>query len=680
MSPRNRLADETSPYLRQHRDNPVHWFAWGDEAFAEARERDVPVLLSVGYSACHWCHVMAHECFEDDEVAGVMNELFVNVKVDREERPDVDAVYMDAVSAMTGRGGWPMTVFLTPDGRPFFGGTYFPKDRFLELLRAVDDAWHNRRDDIAGNTDALVKAISTTTTITPSKKVPGLETVNEVLPQLARTFDVEHGGFGQAPKFPATMHLELVLRAYMSSKADAAETVIRTSLDAMASGGIYDHVGGGFARYSTDRQWLVPHFEKMLYDQALLARIYLHAYAVFGTETWSQVATETINYVLRDLRHPDGGFYSAEDADSPDGHGGTREGLFHTWTPAEVRAVLGPDAAPAALDWWGITDEGNFEGRSIPNRLHARGELRRPPEIDAARVRLFAARARRPRPSLDDKVITEWNALFLATLAEAAAISGRQDWMQAAVANGEFLLRELRGPDGRWYRSWQADGEPRARHRALAADHAALIDAFTRLGEATGEARWTRAAVETADTLLDLFWDVDQGGLFTTPDDGEQLIVRQKDVLDNATPSASSSAAMALFRLAALTGEQRYANQADRILQLLATVITTSPAAASNALAAIEMRHRGLTEIVIAGDRPDLVRLAHVVWRPDAVLAWGEPYDSPLWADRRDGFAHVCRDYACQLPHDTAAGFFHQLTGKEIPETLAATLTSDRDG
>ena len=688
MASRNRLAQETSPYLRQHRDNPVHWFPWGEEAFAEARERDVPVLLSVGYSACHWCHVMAHECFEDDEAAAVMNELFVNVKVDREERPDVDALYMDAVQAMTGRGGWPMTVFTTPDGRPFFGGTYFPKPNFLKLLHAIDDAWRNRRDDITKNTEALVTAIGTTASMTPAKDIPRLETVNEVLPQLARTFDVEHGGFGQAPKFPSTMHLELVLRAFMSSKSDAAETVIRTSLDAMASGGMYDHIGGGFARYSTDREWLVPHFEKMLYDQALLARIYLHAYAVLGDDAWSQVATETINYVLRDLRHPDGGFYSAEDADAPDGRGGTAEGLFHTWTPAEVRAVLGPDAAPAALEWWGITDEGNFEGRSIPNRLHARGELRRPPEIDAARIRLFAARHRRPHPGLDDKVLTEWNALFLATLSEAAAISGRRDWLEAAISNGEFLLRELRGPDGRWYRSWQADGEPRARHRALAADHAALVDGFTRLGEATGQARWTRAAIETADTLLDHFWDVDHGGLFTTPDDGEELIVRQKDVLDNATPSANSQAAVALYRLAALTGEQRYANQADRILQLLASVIAKTPAAASNALAAIEMRHRGLTEIVITGDRPDLVRLAHVVWRPDAVLAWGERYESPLWADRQDGFAHVCREHVCQLPEDTPAGFFRRLTGKEIPAALERSLdavtsdavTSDRDG
>ncbi|CAN5556113.1 thioredoxin domain-containing protein [soil metagenome] len=679
MASRNRLAQETSPYLRQHAENPVDWYAWGPEAFAAAEERNVPILLSVGYSACHWCHVMAHECFEDHEVAGVMNDLFVNVKVDREERPDVDSIYMDAVQALTGRGGWPMTVFMTPDGRPFFGGTYFPKDNFVKLMGAIDDAWTNRRDDIDGNTAALVKAIGQSAELAPAKDVPGLPVVNEVLPQLAKAFDTEWGGFATAPKFPSTMHLELVLRAYMSSASDAAKQVVTTSLDAMASGGIYDHIGGGFARYSVDREWLVPHFEKMLYDQALLARAYLHAFAVFGNEQWSQVATETISYVLRDLRHPDGGFYSAEDADSPDEHGHGREGLFHTWTPAEVREALG-DAAPAALEWWGITDEGNFEGRSIPNRMRSRGELRRPREIEAARTRLFSARERRPRPGLDDKVLTEWNAMFLSTLAEAASVSGRKDWLAAAITNGEFLLRELRGDDGRWHRSWQADGDPQARHRALAADHAALVDAFIRLAEATGQARWITAAIETADVMLDHFWDVDKGGLFTTPDDGEELVARQKDLLDNATPSANSTAAVALLRLAALTGEQRYANHADRILQLLASVVKKSPAAVSNALAAIEMRSRGLTEVAIVGERPEMVRLAHLVWRPDAVLAWGEPYDSPLWAGRREGVAYVCRDYACEAPQVTVDGFFKQLTGRDMPDTLKSTIEGPDSG
>jgi hypothetical protein len=674
----NRLAEETSPYLRQHRENPVDWYAWGAEAFDAARERDVPVLLSVGYSACHWCHVMAHECFEDDDVAAVMNARFVNVKVDREERPDVDSVYMDAVQAMTGRGGWPMTVFMTADGRPFYGGTYFPKPSFLQLMDAIDDVWRNRRDELDNNSSALVKAIGTSATIRPAAAVPDIDAVNGALEQIARSFDPEWGGFGQAPKFPSTMHIELVLRAFMSSGTEAARTIVTTSLDAMASGGIYDHIGGGFARYSVDREWLVPHFEKMLYDQALLARAYLHGFAVLGNARWLQVVDETITYVLRDLRHPAGGFYSAEDADSPDEHGHGHEGLFHTWTPNEVRAVLssdidGADAdidIEAALDWYGITDAGNFEGRSIPNRLLTRGELARPPGIEAARHRLFDARARRRRPLLDDKVLTEWNALFLATLAEAAAMLGRAGWLQAAIDNGEFLLRELRRPDGRWHRSWQADGSPPARHDALAADHAALIDAFTRLAEASGQARWIEAARETADVMLDHFWDVDHGGVFTTADDGEQLVARQKDILDNATPSANSTAANALTRVAALTGEMRYANHADRIYQLLGTVIGQAPGGVSNALLGIETRSRGVTEVAIVGDRPDLVRLVHSLFRPDVVLAWGEPFDSPLWRERTDGMAYVCRDYACEAPQETAEGFFRQLTGHDLPDQL----------
>jgi uncharacterized protein YyaL (SSP411 family) len=669
----NRLAEETSPYLRQHRDNPVDWYPWGPDAFAAATERDVPILLSVGYSACHWCHVMAHECFEDADVAAVMNDRFVNVKVDREERPDVDSVYMEAVQATTGRGGWPMTVFMTPAGRPFFGGTYFPKPSFLKLMDAVDDAWRNRRVDIEQNGEQLTRAISASSAITAAADVPPLSVVNDTLQKIARAFDAEWGGFGQAPKFPSTMHLELVLRAFMASGSDAARTILTTTLDAMASGGIYDHIGGGFARYSVDREWLVPHFEKMLYDQALLVRCYLHAYAVLGLDQYRQVVDETVRYVLTDLRHPDGGFYSAEDADSPDEHGHGHEGLFSTWTPADVLGVLGPNGT-VALEWWGITDAGNFEGRSIPNRMHARGELRRPPQIEAARRLLLAARSTRPRPGLDDKVLTEWNALFLSSLTEAAALLRRDDWLAAAVANGEFLLRELRRPDGRWHRSWQAGGSPPARHDALAADHAALVDAFTRLGEATGQARWIEAARQTADTMLDWFWDPIEGGLFTVAEDGEQLVARQKDVLDNATPSANSTAAVALLRLAALTGEQRYANHADRILQLLSKVIEQTPAAVSNALVAIEMRHRGFTEIAIVGDRPDLVRLAHAVWRPDAVLAWGEPYDSPLWEARRDGLAYVCRNFTCAEPQSTPEGFFRQLTGKELPASVMEEL------
>jgi uncharacterized protein len=669
----NRLADETSPYLRQHRDNPVDWYPWGPDAFAAAKERNVPILLSVGYSACHWCHVMAHECFEDAEVAAKMNELFVNVKVDREERPDVDALYMDAVQALTGRGGWPMTVFMTPDREPFYGGTYFPKPAFLQLMDAIDDVFRNKPDDVRQNVTALVKALATSEKLRPKKDAPGVDVLNAGLQNLAKAFDTEWGGFGTAPKFPTTSHLELMLRAYMTTAGDGPRRILETTLDAMCSGGMYDHVGGGFARYSTDREWLVPHFEKMLYDQALLLGIYLKGMIVFGRADWRLVIEETITYVLTELRHPDGGFFSAEDADSLDPESNTVEGWFSTWTPDEVRDALRQADPPVdaavietLIDWYGITDEGNFEGRCIPNRIAARGKLLRTPELDGAVAALRTARSERPHPGLDDKVLTEWNALFLSSLAQAAAVFGRRDWLDAAIANAEFLLRELRTEDGRWMRSWQSDGRPPARHMALAADHAALVDAFTRLGEATGEARWIAEAVRTADTMLDWFFDPEQGGLFTTAEDAEALVVRQKDLTDGATPSANSTAAIALFRLAALTGEQRYANQADRILQLLAAAVDTAPGQHSNALVATDLRRRGLTEVVVVGDRPDLVRLAQSVWRPDTVLAWGEPYDSPLWVDRGDGFGYVCRNYTCELPQDTLQGFAEALTGRKV--------------
>ncbi len=678
----NRLADQTSPYLRQHRDNPVDWYPWGPEAFAAAHERDVPILLSVGYSACHWCHVMAHECFEEVEVAAKMNALFVNVKVDREERPDVDAIYMDAVQAMTGRGGWPMTVFLTPDREPFYGGTYFPKDTFLQLLDAIDDVYRNKPDDVRQNKAALMSAIDATSQLRPAADAPSIDLLNAGLQQLARAFDTEWGGFGQAPKFPTTSHLELMLRAYMTNAGDGPKNIVATTLDAMCSGGMYDHIGGGFARYSTDREWLVPHFEKMLYDQALLVSIYLKGLIVVGHADWRLVIEETVEYVLTELRHPEGGFWSAQDADSPDLDGNSVEGWYSTWTPDEVRSALADlyaddsNTVEALIDWYGITDRGNFEGRSIANRLASRGQLLRTPELDAARSALRTARARRPQPGLDDKVLTEWNALFLSALAQAAAVFGRRDWLDAAIANAEFLLRELRDDRGRWLRSWHADGQPQARHMALASDHAALVDAFTRLAESSGEARWIDEATRTADTMLDWFFDPENGGLYTTAEDAEALVVRQKDLTDGATPSANSSAAIALFRLAALTGEQRYANHGDRILQLLATAAATAPAQHSNALVATDLRRRGLTEVVITGDRTDLVRLAQSIWRPDTVLAWGEPYDSPLWHERAEGFAYVCRDYTCELPQDTIEGFASTLTGRKVT-IIGDTIVTD---
>ncbi len=659
----NRLAEETSPYLRQHADNPVDWHPWGPEAFERAREEDKPILLSVGYSACHWCHVMAHESFEDAEVAAVMNDLFVNVKVDREERPDVDAVYMEATQAMTGSGGWPMTVFMTPDGQPFFCGTYFPKRSlpgrpgFVDLCRAIDDAWRGRRADLlhqAGRlTEHLRREVVAGGAGQAGSARPGPDVLTAALTLLKEQHDDTWGGFGRAPKFPQTMSLELLLRAHARTASPDALACVTTSLDAMAAGGIYDHLGGGFARYSVDERWLVPHFEKMLYDQALLARVYLHAWQVTGEARYRQVLDETIGYVLRDLRHPDGGFYSAEDADSEG-----VEGKFYVWTPAQVREVQGDDAE-AAMAWWGITPEGNFEGATILNRMHARGDLERPPEIEDARRRLFDAREQRVRPGLDDKVLTEWNGLMLATLAEAAAATANEEWLDAAVTTGDFLLTALKRDDGRWLRSWQADGG--ARHLAFAADHAALIDGFTRLAEATGQARWVEAARTTADALLELFWDPDGGGVFTTGHDGEQLIARNKDLLDNATPGANSLTAVGLLRLGALTGDERYRQHAEAVLALLGPVVGQHPTAFAHLLGAVDMADAGLTEVAVVGDRADLVTVVQRGYRPNTVLAWGEPYPSPLWEGREPGLAYVCRDYACQAPVDSADALAAQL-------------------
>jgi uncharacterized protein YyaL (SSP411 family) len=664
----NRLADETSPYLRQHADNPVDWYPWGDEAFAAARRDDRPVLLSVGYSACHWCHVMAHESFEDPEIAALMNELFVNIKVDREERPDVDEIYMEAVQALTGQGGWPMTVFLTPDGRPFFGGTYFPSTRrggmiaFPELCRRIDELWRTRRPDVDSQAGQLTAALGRTALVEPADGSPGADALEAAVKALRQQHDDARGGFGGAPKFPQAMSLDLLLRAVARRPVPDADIrgVAETSLDAMASGGIYDHLGGGFARYSVDAVWLVPHFEKMLYDQALLVRAYLHGWQALGHERYRQVLDETVGYVLRDLRHPEGAFFSAEDADSEG-----EEGRFYIWTPEQVVAALDGDRdlADEVMAFYGVTPGGNFEGRTILNRIHARGggdaDLTRPPRIEEARARLFTARERRVRPGLDDKVLTEWNGLMLAALAESAAATGRRDWLDAAVGTGEFLLRSLRRGDGRWLRSWQSRGG--ARHLAYAADHATLVDAFVRLSEATGQARWLDAARSTADALLDLFWDEERGGLFTTGSDAERLVARNKDLMDNATPSANSLAAVALLRLAALTGEEGYRDRAERILRLAGSLATQHPTAFGHLLAAVDLAVNGIDEVVVAGDRPDLVEVVQSRFLPGAVLAWGERYPSPLWEGRDDGRAYVCRNYACRLP-------------AEDPEALAAQL------
>jgi uncharacterized protein YyaL (SSP411 family) len=654
----NRLGDETSPYLRQHAGNPVEWYAWGPDAFAAATLRDVPILLSVGYSACHWCHVMAHESFEDPATAAVMNAGFVNVKVDREERPDVDSIYMEAVQATTGSGGWPMTVFLLPDGRPFLGGTYFPRSRFVELLGQISRAWRERRPDLEDAATQLANAVRSGTALPGARgglaPAPSAGLLEAAADDLVARHDPEWGGFGRAPKFPQPTMLEmLLLAASLSGRTDVAAT-LTTTLDAMAAGGIYDHLGGGFARYSTDRRWLVPHFEKMLYDNAQLARTYLHAWQLTGKDSYRQVVTETLNYLLRPpIRLPGGGLASAEDADSEG-----EEGRFYVWDEAEVLEVGGRTAAA----WYGVTPGGNWDGHNILFRPLG-APLQRPGDVEAARQALFDRRERRVRPGLDDKVLTEWNAMAVVALAEAGAALDRADWVAAAEGLGDFLLANLRrASDGRWLRSWQGTS---ARHLAYAADYAWLVEAFTRLAEGTGRARWIAEAGAVAGALLDLFVDGSSGALQMTGQDAEALIARPIDTQDGAVPSSNSVAATALLRLHALTGTARYRDGAEAVLNAIGPSLGLAPIAFAGSVVATELARRGLTEVVVTGSRPDLVEVVQRRYLPGAVLAWGEPYESPLWEGRTGsaeaGQAFVCRDYACQAPTADPAALAAQL-------------------
>jgi uncharacterized protein YyaL (SSP411 family) len=682
----NRLADETSPYLRQHKDNPVDWYPWGDEAFARARAEDKPILLSVGYSACHWCHVMAHESFEDPATAEVMNRLFVNIKVDREERPDVDSVYMTAVQSMTGRGGWPMTVFLTPDGQPFYGGTYFPKDDrhglpgFTRLLEAVDDAWRERRDELLGQAGRLAAALARSGELPGAGDASALSVavLDRAAAQLDAQFDRRFGGFGGAPKFPQAMSLDHLLRHHVRTGDGGSLDIAVATLDAMAAGGMYDQLGGGFHRYSVDARWLVPHFEKMLYDQATLARAYVHAWLVTGEDRHRRVVEETVGYVLRDLRHPAGGFYSAEDADSEG-----EEGLFYVWSLDELLGVLSSaglsDAeANEVAAWWGVTAGGNFEGRNIlnvvgfslePGGAGGPGRGGPPPAaLERARTALFDHREKRVRPGLDDKVLTGWNGMFLQTLAEAAAALDRADWMEAARANARFLLTELRRGGGRLLRSWQ-DG--RARHLGYAEDYAALLGALVTLAE-VDDVAWLAPAGEIAAGLCDLF--ADAGGFYTTGTDAEALITRPRDVFDNATPSANSLAANGLLRLAALTGEGRWQQAGETAVRAVGPAMGEHPTAFAELLGALERLVAPPVEIAVVGDPADpgtaaLVAEVRRRFLPRAVSVSAPPGAgadlTPLLADRPlvDGrpTAYVCEHFACRRPVTD-------------PESLAAQL------
>jgi uncharacterized protein len=649
----NRLANETSPYLLQHRDNPVDWYPWGEEALETAHRLDRPILLSVGYSACHWCHVMERESFEDPETAAYMNDHFVSVKVDREERPDVDSLYMEAVQEISGHGGWPMTVFCDPDGVPFYGGTYFPPDEgrgmpsFRMVMEAVVDAFANRREELRERAPATRARLGAVGAIEPAVDAPGEQLLEAAIAAIERAADLERGGFGGAPKFPPASLLELLL-------ARGRTVPVECTLDAMLAGGIYDQLGGGFARYSVDAEWLVPHFEKMLYDNALLARAYLHGWQALGHERYRRVCEETLDWTLREMRGPEGGFYSALDADSEG-----EEGRFYTWTPAEVRSALSfPDEVSAeraddVLRYYGITDAGNFEGRNV---LHLAGgaAAEEPDAVAAARGALLLEREKRVRPGLDDKRLAAWNALTIAALAEAGAALGRADYLAAARACAEFVLRDLRDRDGRLLRTYK-DGEGRL--NAYLEDHAFLLEALLTLYEASFEQRWFDEARALADTTIERFGDAERGGFFSTSGDHEQLIARRKEVGDHPIPSGNSSAALGLLRLEALSGERAYGDRAEGVLRLFASAAGRHPDAFAYLLRALDFRLAPTREVALIGE--DLAELAAVVragYRPHLVLAGGRAgSDSPpLLVDRPtlDGAptAYVCEGFACRAP------------------------------
>ncbi len=658
----NLLARETSPYLLQHKENPVDWRPWGPDALAAARERDVPLIVSIGYSACHWCHVMERESFEDPDVAALMNEHFVCVKVDREERPDVDAIYMDAVQAMTGHGGWPLNAFVTPEQVPFYAGTYFPPvarqgmPSWRQVLEAVSEAWRERREEIGAQGERIVAHLGVSARIEPDVGGPEPGLVSTAVAAIAGLEDPAHGGFGAAPKFPQASAVELLLAA----GDETARSVALRALRAMARGGIYDQLGGGFARYAVDAAWLVPHFEKMLYDNALLARAYLHGWQVSGEDGLRRVCCETLDWALREMRGPEGGFASALDADSEG-----VEGRYYVWTVDELRRALDDDPAlvDAALAWYGASEAGNFEhGANV--LVHAAPlDAPMPPELPEIRRRLLAARAQRVRPGLDDKRLTAWNALMIAGLAETGAVLERPDYVEAAAACADFVLRELRDADGRLLRTWK-DG--RAHLAAYLEDHAFLLDALLTLYEATFDGRWFAAARELADQTIARFADPERGGFFSTADDHEQLLARRKDLEDTPIPSGNSAMALALLRLARLTGEDTYEQHARSVIALLHPIAARHPLAFAHLLRAIDFALADdAREVAIVGPEPEpFVRVVRSALRPHVVLAGGSG-GVPLLDGRTtlDGktAAYVCERFACQAPVTE-------------PDTLAALL------
>ncbi|HEX8458015.1 MAG TPA: thioredoxin domain-containing protein [Pyrinomonadaceae bacterium] len=678
----NRLQNETSPYLLQHAHNPVDWYPWGEEALGRARAENKPILLSIGYSACHWCHVMERESFENEEIANLMNELFVNIKVDREERPDLDQIYMNAVQLMLGHGGWPLTVFLTPDLVPFYGGTYFPpEDRyrlpgFPRVLAGVADAYHSRPEEIAETTTSFLNELRRMNVAYESDEPLNTEVLDAATSALARGYDKRHGGFGGAPKFPASMNLEFLLRAHARTGDAEALRMVTHTCRKMAEGGLYDQLGGGFHRYSTDAHWLVPHFEKMLYDNALLSRLYLHAYQATHDEFFRRIAVETFDYVTREMTDAGGAFYSTQDADSEG-----VEGKFFVWTIEEIDELLGAEDGRLVAAYYGATAGGNFEEKNIlnvPRAAHeVAAELNVPVErlleaVEGSRPRLFAAREKRVKPGRDEKAIAAWNGLMLTSFAEAASVLERDDYRRIAERNAEFLIMTLRH-EGTLLHVYK-DGQ--AKHHGYLDDYACVASGLLSLYEATGTVRWLGECLSLTEQMCAEFWDEAEGGFFYTSTKGEQLIVRNKDFMDNATPAGNSVAAELLLRLALLTENQEYARRAVTIFRLLRHQMVRYPTAFGYLLGALDFHLSTPKEIVIVGQpgADDTRALLREVWRrylPNKVVAQTAERDGeaarlvPLVRERPAlggrSTAYVCENYSCLQPVTTPGELAAQL-------------------
>ncbi|MFD7277633.1 thioredoxin domain-containing protein [Streptomyces sp. NPDC059862] len=661
----NRLAHETSPYLLQHADNPVDWWPWSEEAFEEARRSDKPVLLSVGYSSCHWCHVMAHESFEDQATADFQNEHFVNIKVDREERPDVDAVYMEAVQAATGQGGWPMTVFLTPDAEPFYFGTYFPPaprhgmPSFRQVLEGVSVAWRDRREEVTDVAGKIVRDLAGREIGFGGTGAPGEQELAQALLGLTREYDPQRGGFGGAPKFPPSMVIEFLLRHHARTGAEGALQMAQDTCERMARGGIYDQLGGGFARYSVDRDWVVPHFEKMLYDNALLCRVYAHLWRATGSELARRVALETADFMVRELRTNEGGFASALDADSDDGTGRHVEGAYYVWTPEQLRDVLGDDAALAAR-CFGVTEEGTFEEGASVLQLPQQDGVFDAEKVESVKQRLRAARAERPAPGRDDKIVAAWNGLAIAALAETGAYFDRPDLVDAALAAADLLVRVHLDDHARLART-SKDGRVGANAGVLE-DYADVAEGFLALASVTGEGVWLEFAGLLLDHVLVGFVDEKSGALYDTAADAEQLIRRPQDPTDNAAPSGWTAAAGALLGYAAQTGAEPHRTAAERALGVVKALGPRVPRFIGWGLAVAEANLDGPREVAIVGPSLDdkatkaLHRTALLGTAPGAVVAYGVPgsEEFPLLADRPlvggEPSAYVCRNFTCDAP------------------------------